>query len=246
MVDEIEQAGTGPVETGVIEQAGAGLRASVNGVEHRLGSAQWCGADPDAPTGGLWFRAGDAEPVRFSFHDHVRPDARATIAALKARGLVVEMLTGDRDEPAADAARQAGIDVWQSAVNPTDKAARMQALRGSGAKTLMIGDGLNDAGALALAHVSIAPGSAADVSQRAADLVLRGDSLAPIVEAVDVARKARRLVLENFAFAALYNVVAVPLAALGLATPLLAAGAMAASSLIVTLNALRLAKGFGT
>ncbi|HEY0105962.1 MAG TPA: heavy metal translocating P-type ATPase, partial [Rhizomicrobium sp.] len=108
-------------------------------------------------------------------------------------------------------------------------------------KVLMVGDGLNDCGALALAHVSIAPGSAADVSQRAADLVLRGDSMAPIVEAIDVARKARRLVLENFAFAAIYNLAAIPLAALGLVTPLIAAATMAASSLIVTLNALRLA-----
>jgi P-type Cu2+ transporter len=238
-----EAAGTGPVAAGVIEQVGAGLSANVDGIDHRLGSAQWCGADASEPTGGLWFRAGDVAPVRFAFHDHVRPDARDTIAALKQRGIAVEMLTGDREGPAADAARQAGIDLWRSAVNPTDKAARMEALKASGAKVLMIGDGINDAGALALAHVSIAPGSAADVSQRAADLVLRGDSLAPIVDAVDIARKARRLVLENFAFAALYNIVAVPLAALGLVTPLIAAGAMAASSLIVTLNALRLTAG---
>jgi Cu2+-exporting ATPase len=104
----------------------------------------------------------------------------------------------------------------------------------------MIGDGLNDAAALALAHVSISPGSAVAASQAASDMVLQGEALAPIVEGIDVARAARRRVLENFAFAAAYNVVAVPLAAFGLVTPLIAAVAMSASSLIVMLNAIRL------
>jgi len=110
----------------------------------------------------------------------------------------------------------------------------------------MVGDGLNDAAALALAHVSIAPGTAVDVSQLAADMVLRGNGLMPIAEAIDVARKARSLVLENFALAALYNMIAIPVAALGFVSPLIAAAAMAASSLVVTLNALRLARGAET
>jgi len=107
----------------------------------------------------------------------------------------------------------------------------------------MVGDGINDAAALALAHVSIAPGTASDISQRASDMVLRGNELAPIVEALDVSRKARRLVLQNFALAIAYNVTAIPLAALGFVTPLIAAATMAGSSLLVTLNALRLAGG---
>jgi Cu2+-exporting ATPase len=106
----------------------------------------------------------------------------------------------------------------------------------------MVGDGLNDAAALALAHVSISPASAAQASQAAADMVLQGEALQPIVEAVDVARSARRRVFENFAFAAAYNLAAVPLAALGQVTPLIAAVAMSASSLIVMLNAFRLAR----
>jgi len=236
-------AGAGPALAGVSEIPGSGLEAIVAGRMHRLGNAAWCGLAHEALPGELWFRDGDATPVRFLFRDHIRPETRATLEQLSARHVALEMLTGDHAQPARKIAEQAGIARWTADVGPKDKAARMEALRRDGHRVLMVGDGINDAGALALAHVSIAPGSATDVSQRAADLVLRGDTLAPIVEAIDVARKARRLVLENFAFAALYNLCAIPLAALGLVTPLIAAVAMAGSSLIVTLNALRLARG---
>jgi Cu2+-exporting ATPase len=235
-----EAVGLGPVAPNVFETAGAGLSATVEGVTCRLGSASWCGLTQPAQGSELWFREGDAAPIRLEFHDRIRPDTKTTVDDLKARGIAVEMLTGDRAEPAMQTARQAGIADWKASVDPAEKAAHMQMLRARGSRVLMVGDGLNDAGALAMAHVSIAPGSAADVSQRAADMVLRGDSMAPIVEAVDVARKARRLVMQNFAFAAVYNLAAVPLAAAGMVTPLIAAAAMAASSLIVTLNALRL------
>jgi Cu2+-exporting ATPase len=239
-----DAAGLGPVASGVHEVPGAGLETDTAGRRQRLGNAAWCGIAQDAAPGALWFCDGDAAPpVCFLFRDHIRPETRATLDALTARGIALEMLTGDRAPAAEKIAREAGIVRWTADVEPRDKAARMQQLHQQGHRVLMVGDGINDAGALALAHVSIAPGSAADVSQRAADLVLRGDTMAPIVEAVDVARKARRLVLENFAFAALYNLAAIPLAALGLVTPLIAAVAMAGSSLIVTLNALRLARG---
>jgi Cu2+-exporting ATPase len=107
----------------------------------------------------------------------------------------------------------------------------------------MIGDGLNDAPALAAASVSMSPGTAAGASQAAADFIYLGEALAPVVEAVDVSRKARRLMLQNFAFAALYNLFAAPLAAFGFVTPLIAALAMSGSSVFVTLNAMRLARG---
>lgn len=233
-------AGPGPAALEVHETPGAGLE-SREGL--RLGSAAWCGATSEGDASELWFRKGSAPPVRFVFQDNLRADVRGLIAALGARGLAVEMLTGDTQAVARKTALELGISVWQAGVKPGDKAARLEKLRISGRRVLMVGDGLNDAAALALAHVSMAPGSAADVSQLAADMVLRSDALLPILEAIGVARKARTLVLQNFALATLYNAVAIPIAALGLVTPLLAAAAMSSSSLLVSLNAMRLARG---
>ncbi|MEI9994280.1 MAG: heavy metal translocating P-type ATPase [Rhizomicrobium sp.] len=235
-------AGEGGVAAQVREVAGQGLEAQENGRHLRLGNAAWCGLRETAQSSELWFVAGDDAAVCFRFQDDIRPETIRLLRALEARGIAVEMLTGDREAPAAALAAQAGIARWMAGVEPKAKAAHMEALRAQGRRVLMIGDGINDAAALALAHASLAPGSAADVSQRAADMVLRGESLLPLVEAIDVARKARRLVLENFAVATLYNLVAIPLAAFGAVTPLVAAAAMAGSSLVVTLNALRLAR----
>ncbi len=236
-------AGEGPVALGTIEQPGFGLEAKIGGTICRLGSAAWCGADAASEGSELWYRAGEQPPVRFVFHDSPRPDLKSMLAALESRGMAVEMLTGDREGPAREIAQAAGISIWKSRVGPMEKASHLEELRRKGRKILMVGDGLNDTGALALADVSMAPGTAADVSQLAADFVLRGDSLMPIVESIDVARKARRLVNQNFGFAAVYNVAAIPLAMLGLVSPLLAAFMMAGSSLAVTTNALRLASG---
>lgn len=238
-----DAAGSGPIASGAKEVAGSGLEAVADGLTQRLGNAQWCGVASAGQGSELWFRDGDSAPIRFLFHDRIRPETVSVVEGLRARGIAVEMLTGDLDAPAADLAKQAGIARWQARVGPSEKAARMAALQAEGHRVLMVGDGINDAGALAMAHVSIAPGSAADVSQLAADLVLRGQTLAPILEAIDVARTARRLVLQNFAFAALYNLTAIPMAVIGLVSPLVAAATMAGSSLIVTLNALRLMAG---
>jgi Cu2+-exporting ATPase len=238
-----EAAGPGAVLKDVREVPGEGLEATVDGLSLRLGRAAWAGvADGTVGATQLWFRKGATAPVIFAFEDRLRADAKATVAALGARGFEVEMLSGDRDAPAAAIAREAGIAQWRAASDPAQKAARLGALRAQGRRTLMAGDGLNDAAALALAHVSVSPGTAADAAQAQADMVLQGDDLAPLAEAVDVARAARRLVFQNFAFAAVYNLAAVPLAALGHVTPLIAAVAMSASSLIVMLNALRLAR----
>ncbi len=238
-----EAAGPGVVAAGVTESVGEGLEAVIDGVPLRLGRAAWVAVDDAGDATHLWFKKGMAAPVCFVFEDQVKADAASTVAALRARGLSIEMLSGDRDAPAETVARQTGIVTWRALSDPKQKTERLEALRASGHKALMVGDGLNDAASLALAHVSISPATATQASQAVADMVLQSDALAPIAEAIDVTRAARRIVFQNFAFAAAYNALAVPLAAAGLVTPLIAAVAMSASSLIVMLNALRLSRG---
>jgi Cu2+-exporting ATPase len=229
----------------VREVPGAGLAMPVAGDEMRLGSRAWCGVGDeygvdteDGPE--LWLARPDRPPVRFAFADAPRPDAAETVRALSARGLAVELLSGDREPVVERLAARLGIDVWRAGRTPAEKVRRLDELAEQGHRVLMVGDGLNDAPALAAATVSISPAAAADVSQTAADLVFQGKSLAPVVEALEVARRADRLVRQNFTMALLYNAVAVPLAVMGLVTPLIAAIAMSLSSLAVSLNALRL------
>jgi Cu2+-exporting ATPase len=232
-------AGPGAVAEDVREVAGSGLECGSD--SERLGSAAWCGADPDGYQ--LWYRRGRDAPVGFKLEDKARPDAAALMESLSRRNMRLEILSGDNAATVRGVAAQVGVTDWCAGVTPQQKAARIQALSRQGYRVLMVGDGINDAAAMALAHVSIAPGTATDISQRASDMVLRGNDLMPILEALDVAQKARRLVLQNFTVAVLYNLTAIPMAALGLVTPLIAAGTMAGSSILVTLNALRLAAG---
>ena len=239
----VEAAGAGVACAGAIEVPGEGVKGLIDGKEARLGKRSFAAplaADSSDGAPELWFAREGQAPVRFMFADELRPDAVRAVAALKARGIGVEMLSGDRAQAAEVAARAVGIEDWRSSVTPAQKTARMQALRGLGKRPLMVGDGLNDAAALAAAHASASPGHAVEASQAAADVVLQGDALMGLVEAIDVARLARKRARQNLAFSALYNVFAAPLAAAGLLTPLIAAAAMSGSSLVVTLNALRM------
>jgi Cu2+-exporting ATPase len=236
-------AGEGAVLANVQETPGQGLSADVAGETWRLGKASFVGADERAgAASALYFRKGDDAPVVFRYADRLRPDAAEALAGLKALGLEAEMLSGDREGAVAATANEAGLAAWRAGALPEDKIARVRELKASGRHVLMLGDGLNDAAALAEATVSISPGEGADVTQAAADFVLQGARLQPVVEAVQVARAARARIVENLAFSVLYNACAVPLAFAGLVTPLVAAIAMSGSSLVVTLNALRLAK----
>jgi P-type Cu2+ transporter len=151
----------------------------------------------------------------------------------------VEIVSGDREAPVAHVA--AALDVpYRSGVTPADKVARIDALSAAGRKVLMVGDGLNDTPALGAAHASMAPASASDVGRCAADFVFLRQSLLAIPFAVSVAHEARRLIRQNLGFAVAYNIVAVPVAVMGHVTPLIAAVAMSASSILVVANALRL------
>jgi Cu2+-exporting ATPase len=176
----------------------------------------------------------------FAFTDRLRPGAEAAVRALKAAGMQVELLSGDAEAPVKDLAQRLGIPLWQAGVLPAEKAARVAALSAEGRKVLMVGDGLNDTAALAAAHVSISPASALDAARVASDIVLLGQDIAPIADAVRIGRQSARRMIENFLISGGYNIIAVPLALIGHATPLAAALAMSLSSITVSLNAMRL------
>lgn len=225
----------------VRETPGLGLAAGPQGREERLGSAAWCGAADDAASASsLYYRDADGRCHALPMADRLRPDAAATVAALRAAGLAVELLSGDRAAPVAAAARAAGIDNWRAEQRPNDKIARLAALKDAGHRVLMIGDGLNDAPALAAGYASLSPSTAADIAQNAADAIFQGERLSPVIDAIAVARASTRMAVQNFAIAVGYNAVFVPLAALGFVTPLIAAVAMSSSSILVTANAIRL------
>jgi Cu2+-exporting ATPase len=139
----------------------------------------------------------------------------------------------------APVARALGVEDWRGGVKPDEKIARIAELTRQGHRVLMIGDGLNDAPALAGAHASMSPIDAVDMARAGADAVFLGERLGPVVVALDLSRKARALMRQNLWLAVLYNAIAVPLAIAGLVTPLIAAAAMSGSSILVTLNALR-------
>ncbi len=230
----------------VEEVPGSGVRVMHDGMEMTLGGAEFCAANdviaqaqrqyPGASF--VAFRNGNDVAV-FALGQKLRADAPAVIEALKSRGFRIEILSGDCDKAVASIARELGVTGYLSSVTPASKISRLETLRQQGCKTLMVGDGLNDAPALAAAHVSMSPVSAAHLSQTAADALFLGENLGPVVEAIDIARRGHRLMIQNLWFAVLYNFVAVPLAIAGLATPLIAAIAMSSSSMVVTLNALR-------
>lgn len=173
------------------------------------------------------------------FADRLRPDAREAVDALRAEGIPAMILSGDRAEAVAPVARELGLTA-QTGMSPQDKLAAIARHAGKSRMVLMIGDGLNDGPALAAGHASMAPGSASDVGKNAADCIFLGDRLMPVVQTIRMARRTQAIVRQNFILAICYNAVAVPLAFLGLVTPLVAAIAMSGSSLIVVGNALRL------
>lgn len=222
----------------VTEISGKGLIGEWNGREVALES-------PRGDSAGLAtrLRIGD-DLVTLSFTDPLRPDAKQAIAALSDLGIASSVLSGDRRAAVTALASQLGIEA-KSEASPQEKLAVLDGLRASGHRALMVGDGLNDGPALAAAHASIAPGSASDASQQAADAVFIGEKLMPVALAVKVARRTMAIVRQNFAFSIIYNALAVPLALFGYVTPLIAAIAMSLSSLIVVANSLRLARSAG-
>ncbi len=245
----LEEVGAIKLEpfTNVIEVPGFGIEGHSGPCIWRLGRRDWATSETN---GTFESRGTEAvlscdgkEITTFHFADQLRPDAYAAVAELAQNGLHPAILSGDTSRAVEQTARQLGISNWLAAMLPAEKLQKIEELSTSGTKTLMVGDGLNDAPALRAAHVSMAPATAADIGRNAADFVFLRDSLSAVPFAFDISRRAGKLIRENFAIAVIYNFLAVPLAVMGYVTPLVAALAMSGSSILVVANAMRLMRG---
>lgn len=247
------QAETGPL-TRRREQPGEGLEGYFGDKRLRLGRREWCCIPQEAAAKhlaaeaeaglSLWVSSldekGELRFGLFSFEDELRPGALALTEWLRQRGLPMTLLSGDRASATAKMAARLKIDDFKGEMKPADKAGYVAACGASGAHVLMIGDGINDGPSLKAASVSATPQSASDVAQVTAGFVIMGRSLLPMIGLMRLSEMTKWVVRQNFALAALYNLIAVPLAVFGGVTPIVAAIAMSASSILVTLNALRL------
>jgi Cu2+-exporting ATPase len=229
---------------------GLGLEGLVGGQRLRIGQAEFVcalsgAATPSMPDeAGQWLLLADTQgPLAwFVLDDRLRDDAPALLAACKARGWRTLLLSGDSSPMVASVAAELGIDEARGGLRPDDKLQVLQQLHKEGRKVLMLGDGVNDVPVLAAADISVAMGSATDLAKTSADAVLLSNRLDALVQAFTLARRTRRVIIENLLWAALYNGLMLPFAALGWITPVWAAVGMSISSLTVVLNALRLTR----
>lgn len=238
-----------PTLSDIEEHPGLGIEARVNGRIVRLGRPSWAGSiAADAPAvlvvppalSAVWLAEENGGVAAFAMIDELRPAASTAVRQLQAAGLDVQILSGDTFAVVRETAERLGIKTSFADLRPADKITHVEKLQSEGRRVLMVGDGLNDAPALAAGHASMAPSSGSDVGRQAADFVLTGSSLSGVVISRDTARQTDRLVKQNIAIAIAYNCIAVPLACAGLVTPLIAAIAMSASSILVVANSIRL------
>lgn len=216
-----------------------GLEARTGHDVYRLGRPDWAATGNSDSEATVVLSANGRVLATFHIGDVMRADAREALDDIKRAGLRAEIVSGDSERRVGDIAARLAIPSLAGA-KPGDKLAYIAALRRAGRKVLMVGDGLNDAPALATADVSMAPATAADIGRNAADLVFLRESLLAVPTALTIARAAARLVRQNLALAVAYNLIAIPVAVLGHVTPLMAAVAMSLSSVLVVGNALRL------
>ncbi|MEX6677506.1 heavy metal translocating P-type ATPase [Pseudomonas sp. W2Oct36] len=234
----------------VVATPGLGLEGEVNGRLLRIGQPGFvCALSgvavpsmPEEP--GQWLLLGDDTQALawLVLDDRLRDDAAGLVTACKQRGWQTLLLSGDSSPMVSIVATQLQIDDARGSLRPDDKLAILQGLRAEGRTLLVIGDGVNDVPMLAAADISIAMGSATDLAKTSADAVLLSNRLHVLVDAFGLARRTRRVILENLAWAGLYNGLVLPFAALGWVTPLWAAAGMSVSSLVVVVNALRLTR----
>ncbi|WP_295007956.1 heavy metal translocating P-type ATPase [uncultured Dechloromonas sp.] len=234
--------------TGFRACAGMGVEAVVAGRSLRLGSPEWLGLGDDGVVRG-WQQQGKTVVVLaegaetlavFAVADALRPTSRAAVERLRRRGVRVVMLTGDNPRTAAAIAAQAGIDEFRAGILPGDKASAVAELKAGGNLVGMVGDGINDAPALAAADVSFAMGAGSDAAIEAADLTLIRSDLLGVDDAISLSATTLGKIRQNLFFAFIYNVLGIPLAALGLLNPVVAGAAMAMSSVSVVSNSLLL------
>lgn len=221
----------------ITEHPGLGVSGILCDGTARLGRPEWLGLDCDASTA---LELPDGTHRLFNVRQQLRPDAAKVCRSLQDNGLSIALLSGDRASTTQKVAAEIGVKRFASDLSPQDKYAELTRLSDEGHKSLMVGDGLNDTPALARADVSMAPGEATDITRNMADIVFTGERLAPVAAAWRIARTARLRGNQCIAIALAYNLIAVPIAVMGYVTPLIAAAAMSASSLIVVLNALRM------
>ncbi len=229
---------------------GQGIEGSIDGVRYRLGSAAFTGVAETglaaAPGATLVYLAADGEPIcAFEIADRIRADAATVVERLSRLGISTAIASGDRGETVAYIAATLGIAEARGDLTPEGKLAWLRELQAGGETVALVGDGINDAPVLAGADVAIAMGAGTTLAQSSADAVLLGESLSPLLTAVGLARRTRRVIRQNIAWAIGYNLLAVPLAVSGALAPWMAAIGMSASSLLVVLNALRLRRGGG-
>ncbi len=235
-----------PAATGIVQQPGLGVEAEIDGRRLRLGSRSFIGqwAALPEPTGAagseVWLAAPGSLLARFELRDTLRPGAAQIVARLERDGLRVHLLSGDHAHAVAAAAATLGVEHARAEASPADKLDHVRSLQREGRRVLMVGDGINDAPVLAAADASIAMGDATALAQTSADVVLLSPELDLVARMLGLARRTRRVILQNLGWATAYNLVAIPAAALGYVPPWLAAIGMSASSLLVVGNALRL------
>ena len=227
--------------SGVVEHPGAGIEGSVDGRHWRIGRAGFAAA-AHGDDGSIWLGDGERASARFVFEESARVDAASTVAALHALGIASELASGDGEAAVARFAEKIGVARAQSRLSPEAKLAHVRDLQAHGHVVAMVGDGINDGPVLAGADVSFALGDGNALAARAADLVLATPTLLRIPQAIVLARRTRAVIRQNLMWALLYNLLALPAAALGMVSPWQAALGMALSSLLVTANALRLAR----
>lgn len=234
----------------VLSMPGLGLEGLVGEQRLRIGQPAFvcelsaCAVPAMPKEAGQWLLLGDTQgPLAwFVLDDRLRSDAPALLAACKARGWNTLLLSGDSSPMVASVAAELGIDEARGGLRPDDKLQVLQQLHRQGRKVLMLGDGVNDVPVLAAADISVAMGSATDLAKTSADAVLLSNRLDALVQAFNLARRTRRIIVENLLWAGLYNGLMLPFAALGWITPVWAAIGMSISSLTVVLNALRLTR----